>query len=163
MAGSRMEKLSTIFKRYTGLMRSGAVLEENRPIWYDVYKHFLPTEEPLAIRPEPTVTINPIYYPEDILRSRFNRTYGDFASVYNFVSKDKSNQQSNNLDICDMFIGKYLQLAKERNVGTGETIDLNDQSIFDETEKVLREEFGVKLRRQNDNDQKMLNQRQFRN
>ena len=62
-----------------------------------------------------------------------------------------------------MFIGKYLQLAKERNVGTGETIDLNDQSIFDETEKVLREEFGVKLRRQNDNDQKMLNQRQFRN
>ena len=57
------------YHSYTGLMRSGAVLEENRPIWYDVYKHFLPTEEPLAIRPEPTVTINPIYYPEDILRS----------------------------------------------------------------------------------------------
>lgn len=58
-----------VSSRYTGLIKSGAVLEENRPLWYDVYKHFPPTVEPLAIREEPKVAICNIYYPEDILRS----------------------------------------------------------------------------------------------
>lgn len=57
--------------RYTGLIKSGAVRAENRPIWYDVYKHFKPSVEPLAIRPEPVrMEVKPIFYREDVTRAK---------------------------------------------------------------------------------------------
>ncbi|KAH9510465.1 Structural constituent of ribosome [Dermatophagoides farinae] len=133
MAGSRVEKLTTIFKRYTGLIKSGAVLKENRPIWYDVYQHFPPSVEPLAIRPEPEIEIKPIFYPEDILRSRFFRTY------------------ASKMGVCEMFIAKYLQLAQSKGL---DEIDLNSPELFDETEKALIGDCGVQLRRRKDSDMK---------
>lgn len=44
-------------------------MEENRPLWYDVYQAFPPKVEPLAIRDKPSDPITNIYYPEDILRA----------------------------------------------------------------------------------------------
>ncbi|KAH9423682.1 mitochondrial ribosomal protein S23 [Dermatophagoides pteronyssinus] len=150
MAGSRVEKLSTIFKRYTGLIKSGAVLEENRPIWYDIYKHFPPSIEPLAIRPEPEIDIKPIFYPEDILRSRFFRTYGDSIMIHDFISSKPSDLKTSRIGIGEMFIAKYLQLAQSKGL---DEIDLNSQELFDETEKSIQTDCGVQLKRRKDYDQ----------
>ncbi|OTF80801.1 Mitochondrial ribosomal S23-like protein [Euroglyphus maynei] len=150
MAGSRVEKLSTIFKRYTGLIKSGAVLEENRPIWYDIYKHFPPSVEPLAIRSEPEIDIKPIFYPEDILRSRFFRTYGDSVMVHDFISAKPSDLKATKIGVCEMFIAKYLQLAQSKGL---DEIDLNNQQLFDETEKAIQEDcVGIQLKRRKDMD-----------
>ena len=62
------------FFRVTGLLRSGALKEENKPIWYDVYaafppkKHILKVDEKgqqQASHPEP----KDIFYLEDLIRA----------------------------------------------------------------------------------------------
>lgn len=69
--------------------------------------------------------------------------------MFNFVS-DQSSSSSN---ACEMFIGKYLQLAKAKQVNSGTTttttggIDLNDEALFAETEAALKSDHGLKLRR----------------
>ena len=52
-----------------GLLRSGAVLEENKPIWYDVYAAFPPKTDPTLVRAEPTNEPVNILYIEDLVRS----------------------------------------------------------------------------------------------
>ena len=74
--------------RFTGLIDSGAVVYELRPLWYDVYKRFPPKVEPLAIRPEPKVSVKPIFYQEDILRA-YALTF--FRFLYYFFCFFKGN------------------------------------------------------------------------
>lgn len=65
--------------------------------------------------------------------------------MFNFVSSEKSPPTN----ACELFIGKYLQLAKSKqstSVGSG-TIDLNDEGLFTEAEAALRNDYGLKLRR----------------
>ncbi|XP_023238082.1 28S ribosomal protein S23, mitochondrial-like isoform X2 [Centruroides sculpturatus] len=76
MAGSRLEKLGTIFSRMTGLLRSGALKKEDKPTWYDIYKAFPPLIEPIFKREVSEKEITQIFYPEDVYRAKFYRKYG---------------------------------------------------------------------------------------
>ncbi|XP_023238079.1 28S ribosomal protein S23, mitochondrial-like isoform X1 [Centruroides sculpturatus] len=94
MAGSRLEKLGTIFSRLykfkitgfllinvncirmTGLLRSGALKKEDKPTWYDIYKAFPPLIEPIFKREVSEKEITQIFYPEDVYRAKFYRKYG---------------------------------------------------------------------------------------
>ncbi|XP_065076159.1 small ribosomal subunit protein mS23 [Ochlerotatus camptorhynchus] len=73
MASSRLEKIGTIVSRTQGLLRSGAMKWDDRPLWYDIVKAFPPKEEPRFDRPAPNVSVKPIFYPEDIIRSKFHK------------------------------------------------------------------------------------------
>ena len=43
--------------------------EEDKPMWYDVYKAFPPKYEPRYDRPAPDTPIRQILYPEDVIRA----------------------------------------------------------------------------------------------
>ncbi|RWS28163.1 hypothetical protein B4U80_04542, partial [Leptotrombidium deliense] len=46
MAASRLEKYGTIFLRTQGLLRTGAMKQAHKPLWFDVYERFPPNVEP---------------------------------------------------------------------------------------------------------------------
>ncbi|XP_053681157.1 28S ribosomal protein S23, mitochondrial [Anopheles nili] len=74
MANSRLEKIGTIITRTQGLLKSGAMKFEERPLWYDVVTAFPPHEEPRYDRPAPKVSLRPIFYQEDMIRAKFHKT-----------------------------------------------------------------------------------------
>lgn len=55
--------------RVKGLLRSGAMKPEDKPIWYEVYEAFPPKVEPQFNRKAPDINIRQILYPEDIIRA----------------------------------------------------------------------------------------------
>ncbi|CAH0563751.1 unnamed protein product [Brassicogethes aeneus] len=73
MAGSRLEKIGSIYSRTSGLIRSGALSWEDRPLWYDVYEAFPPKEEPKFDRPAPNMRLKTIFYKEDKARALFHQ------------------------------------------------------------------------------------------
>ncbi|KAK3781680.1 hypothetical protein RRG08_043590 [Elysia crispata] len=123
MAGSRRDKLGSIFSRLTGLLRSGAIKEEDRPIWYDVVKAFPPRP-----KPPPKQNIPNILYPEDFVRVHFYNTYTDPGATKLADGKIKSVQQR--------FVDQYLELHEKKSVPT--------EHLFEETVRILKEG-GVKL------------------
>ncbi|XP_050081528.1 28S ribosomal protein S23, mitochondrial [Anopheles aquasalis] len=74
MANSRLEKIGTIITRTQGLLKSGALKFDERPLWYDVVTTFPPKEEPRFDRPAPRVDVRPIFYQEDAIRAKFHKT-----------------------------------------------------------------------------------------
>jgi hypothetical protein len=54
-----------LIRRVRGLLRSGALKEEDKPIWYDVYTAFRPKYD----RQPPDVPLRNIFYPEDTIRA----------------------------------------------------------------------------------------------
>jgi small subunit ribosomal protein S23 len=81
MASSRLEKVGTIYSRVRGLLRSGALKEEDKPIWYDVYTAFPPKYEPKYDRPPPDVPLRNIFYPEDTIRAKFHKEHKSLPAV----------------------------------------------------------------------------------
>jgi small subunit ribosomal protein S23 len=57
------------FHRVRGLLRSGALKEEDKPVWYDIYKAFPPKYEPRYDRPALDVPLRNLFYSEDTLRA----------------------------------------------------------------------------------------------
>lgn len=55
--------------RTTGLLKSGAMKVEDKPIWYDIFAAFPPKLEPKFDRPEPNMEIKPLFYNEDVVRA----------------------------------------------------------------------------------------------
>ena len=55
--------------RIRGLIRSGALKEIDRPVWYDVYEAFPPKQEPVLNRNVQTKEPVPILYMDDFIRS----------------------------------------------------------------------------------------------
>lgn len=53
----------------TGLLESGAIKSQDKPIWYDVYKAFPPSVEPKMREPPADQKVIEIFYPEDIIRA----------------------------------------------------------------------------------------------
>ncbi|XP_055534016.1 probable 28S ribosomal protein S23, mitochondrial [Wyeomyia smithii] len=72
MAHSRLEKIGTILTRTQGLLRSGAMKWDDRPLWYDVVVAFPPKEEPRYDRPAPNVPLRSIFYAEDKIRAIYH-------------------------------------------------------------------------------------------
>lgn len=55
--------------RASGLLRTGVLKAEDKPLWYDIYAMHPPAEEPRFDRPAPNIQIEDIYYDEDLIRA----------------------------------------------------------------------------------------------
>ncbi|KAM9320051.1 small ribosomal subunit protein mS23 [Gastrophryne carolinensis] len=135
MAGSRLEKLGTVFSRTRDLMRAGVIKQNEKPVWYDVYAAFPPKREPTYVsppkrRPKPTDNIPAILYSEDVIRAKFYETYGSAGMFHLYRRNHKST--------CQRFVEKYLEIQKSGEV--------SEDKLFEETGKALLLE-GVTLRR----------------
>ncbi|CAL1571103.1 unnamed protein product [Knipowitschia caucasica] len=139
MAGSRLEKVGTVFTRVRDLMRSGVMKPHEKPIWFDVYAAFPPKRDPLFVktcarpqykppRPDP---VPEIFYPEDTIRAKFFKTYGAGQRALDLT-------KPNFVSVCQRFVDQYEELKK--------VTDLDDDALFEETGKRLLAQ-GVVLRR----------------
>ncbi|GBN45586.1 28S ribosomal protein S23, mitochondrial [Araneus ventricosus] len=129
MAGNRLQRIGSIFERMTGLLKAGAIKEQDKPIWYDVYKTFPPKHEPTFARPPVEKTINPIFYPEDVIRGKFLKIFGS-PDVHNLM---KPGEKS----IMQRFVEKYQEIEKSRKFS-------NEDDIFRATESALEQD-GLKF------------------
>ena len=81
MAQTRLEKVGTIYSRMSGLLKSGAMKPEHKPIWFEVYEAFPPKYEPRFDRQQlpygeggNVEAMGPprkIFYKEDLIRAQF--------------------------------------------------------------------------------------------
>ena len=81
MAQTRLEKIGTIYSRMSGLLRSGAMKAEHKPVWFEVYEAFPPKYEPRFDRHQlpygeggNVEAMGPprkIFYKEDLIRAKF--------------------------------------------------------------------------------------------
>ncbi|KRY89572.1 putative 28S ribosomal protein S23, mitochondrial [Trichinella pseudospiralis] len=85
MAESRVEKIGSIFSRITGLLKSGSMKPNDRPIWYDVYAAFPPKFDPHFDRPPVDAVQREIIYAEDFIRARFFKEFKN-PGVFNLFS-----------------------------------------------------------------------------
>ncbi|ODM99914.1 28S ribosomal protein S23, mitochondrial [Orchesella cincta] len=76
MAGSRLDRIGTIFSRTTGLMKAGAIKYQDRPLWYDIYRVFPPKYEPHIDREPEKKEINDVLYREDKNRALYFKKFG---------------------------------------------------------------------------------------
>ncbi|XP_059619725.1 small ribosomal subunit protein mS23 [Phlebotomus argentipes] len=105
MAHSRLEKIGTIFTRTTGLLRTGAIKPEDKPLWYDIYQAFPPKEEPRYDRPAPKTEIRDIFYPEDVVRAKFHK----FSKTQGMVTLSDTKNKTH----CQTFIEIYNKLKED--------------------------------------------------
>ena len=52
-----------------GLLRTGGIAKQNKPVWFDVWKAFPPKVDPVLDRPEDPTPLKQIFYPEDRIRA----------------------------------------------------------------------------------------------
>ncbi|XP_032860749.1 28S ribosomal protein S23, mitochondrial [Tyto alba] len=124
MAGSRMQKIGSVFSRTRNLLRIGVI---KKPLWFDVYAAFPPLREPVYRVPRPRYgkvkdVVPPIFYEEDQVRARFYRIYGSGPRPFDL---SKSNYKST----CQRFVEKYNELKEEGKV--------EEEKLFEETGKAL--------------------------
>lgn len=118
MAGSRLEKIGTIFSKVTGLLQSNALREVDKPLWYNVYKAFPPKYEPRYDRPVPTKEIPNIFYPEDVIRAKFYKIYGSPGII------DLTNESTKSLS--QKFVEWYAELKQKE-------VDADEFTLFKAT------------------------------
>lgn len=133
MAGSRLEKLGTIFGRVSGLLHGGALKRENKPVWYDVYQVFPPKIDPSwdAIRPMPE--IKEIFYPEDTIRANFHKKMHKRLPAESLLTTTTT-------DITRRAI-ELTQNALQENDS------LTENEAIDQTIEILKREGSVSIRR----------------
>ncbi|XP_023293545.2 probable 28S ribosomal protein S23, mitochondrial [Lucilia cuprina] len=125
MAQSRLEKIGTIFTRVTGLLRSGAMKPEDKPIWYDLYEAFPPKLEPRFDRPAPKdLPIRNIFYEEDVARAKFHKTMKQQEMINLFDRKRETQSQH--------FIKIYQGLKSQGA--------LDEEKIFETSVELLQQE-----------------------
>ncbi|XP_061537762.1 28S ribosomal protein S23, mitochondrial [Phycodurus eques] len=137
MAGSRLERVGTVFSRVRDLMRSGVIKQTEKPIWYDVYEAFPPKRQPLYVKPltrsrvKKPDPVPEIFYAEDKIRAKFYDQYGMGLRPFDL-------SKSNFVSTCQRFVDKYAQLKSQS--------EMDDSALFEETGKALLAE-GIILRR----------------
>lgn len=69
---TRFEKSGPIFSRINGLIRSGQLKWEDRPLWYDAYVLFPPFNEPVGNKkfPKHNEAVRDLFYSEDVKISK---------------------------------------------------------------------------------------------
>ncbi|KAA0194387.1 hypothetical protein HAZT_HAZT001323 [Hyalella azteca] len=136
MAGSRRFKIGDIFTRTTGLLQSGAIKNEDKPLWYDIYEAFPPLEAPRYDRPKSYLTVKPIFYAEDVIRAKFYQKYGCPQTV----NADEAYKWEKT-NFCRAFIEAYQEIeAREGH--------LSDQELMLKAEKKLELQ-GIYLNKSN--------------
>ncbi|XP_018102476.1 28S ribosomal protein S23, mitochondrial-like [Xenopus laevis] len=136
MAGSRLEKLGTVFSRVRDLLRAGIIKQNEKPVWYDVYAAFPPKRDPLYEKPlrRKRITsdnVPSILYKEDIIRATFFEAYGNGPRAFEL-------SRTNFKSTCQRFVEKYAELQKNG--------EMDENKLFEETGKALLAE-GIILRR----------------
>jgi len=123
MAGSRRETVGTLLTRIRGLLKSGALKYEERPLWYDIVTAKPPKPVPEA-KPVPKML-----YPEDFVRVHFYQTYSDPHPETLGEGTRQSGPQR--------FIDKYLELQESQPKDVS-------SNLFEEAAAQVRKE-GVRL------------------
>ncbi|XP_037092730.1 probable 28S ribosomal protein S23, mitochondrial [Pollicipes pollicipes] len=134
MAQTRLEKIGTIFTRVSGLIRSGSMHRDDRPLWYDVYEAFPPRLEPRFDRPVKAVPVRPIFYQEDAVRARFQREFGSPG-----VLRLRGSPDGQPASVCDEFVERCDALRRAAPASS-------EDELFEAAADALRAE-GVKLGR----------------
>ncbi|XP_071431014.1 small ribosomal subunit protein mS23 [Pithys albifrons albifrons] len=124
MAGSRTQKIGSVFSRTRNLLRIGVI---EKPLWFDVYAAFPPLREPVyrpARRRYGRVqdVVAPIFYREDEVRAMFYRVYGSGPRPFDLT-------QLNFKSTCQRFVEKYNELKEEGKI--------EEEKLFEETGKAL--------------------------
>ncbi|XP_032934495.2 28S ribosomal protein S23, mitochondrial [Catharus ustulatus] len=124
MAGSRAQKIGSVFSRTRNLVRLGLL---EKPLWLDVYAAFPPLREPVYRVPRPRYgsardPIAPIFYREDAVRARFYQVYGNGPRPFDLT-------QLNFKSTCQRFVEKYNELKEEGKI--------EEEKLFEETGKAL--------------------------
>ena len=127
MAQSRFEKIGTIYSRITGLYKSGAIKSEQVPLWYNIYEAFPPKYEPRFDRIAEEKQIVKILYPEDKVRAKFYKTYGE-GEIVNLFDKSVPTSQK--------FVDKYMKISESGH--------FSEQELWDRTVSQMESE-GVNL------------------
>ncbi|XP_050545165.1 uncharacterized protein LOC126907713 isoform X2 [Daktulosphaira vitifoliae] len=65
-----------VYSLVNGLIKSGAMKLEDRPLWYDVYRAFPPDSEPHYAKSPLNYEIQNIFYQEDKFRASFHKKLG---------------------------------------------------------------------------------------
>ncbi|CAH1994536.1 unnamed protein product [Acanthoscelides obtectus] len=130
MAGSRLERIGTIYSRTAGLIQSGALNWADRPLWYDIYEAFPPKEEPRYDRPAPNMKLKQIFYKEDRIRAMFHRNNKHIGATNMFNHNYKT--------LTQRFIDTY-QKVEQQYAGNA-----TEEQIYKEAIGILKSEFESK-------------------
>ncbi|XP_053375277.1 probable 28S ribosomal protein S23, mitochondrial [Mercenaria mercenaria] len=136
MAGSRVHKYKSIFKRVEGLIKSEALPWKDRPLWYDVMERFPPKVDPDFERPVPKNTVRKILYPEDLIRAKYYEEFND---------RDVVNMRTERDDIkikTQVFVEAYLEL-REPGMKVDEIIEKVEQKLNSDGTKYIRKKAKV--------------------
>ncbi|XP_060554512.1 small ribosomal subunit protein mS23-like [Ruditapes philippinarum] len=133
MAGSRVHKYKTVFRRVEGLLKSEALDKKDRPLWYDIWERFPPKVEPSYDRKVPTVEVKNILYPEDLIRAKYFDEFVD-RDVFN-IRKGKGQIHSK----AQKFVECYLELQKP-GMSPDEIMDAVQLHLNDNGGKYIRKE-----------------------
>uniref|UniRef100_A0AC34FKL3 Ribosomal protein S23 mitochondrial conserved domain-containing protein n=1 Tax=Panagrolaimus sp. ES5 TaxID=591445 RepID=A0AC34FKL3_9BILA len=130
---TRVERAAPIFSRITGLIRSGQMKWEDRPLWYDVYAAVPPFEEPVwdLKMPKADEPVRSIMYKEDMIRAKF---YSEFRN-----SGVTAVENSTKPTLCEQFI---QQIEDERKSNP----KMTDDQLFECATNVLIEHGLLKKR-----------------
>ncbi|CAG0920312.1 unnamed protein product [Notodromas monacha] len=135
MASSRLEKIGTIFTRAAGLIKSGAMKESEKPLWFEIYRNFPPRFEPRVDRQVPVAkeSLRQIFYEEDIIRAKFYKRFRHVPAIH-------LNDARPGLTLSERFLSKYYEVTqRSENKGLGE------DEVFDATIAAINSEEGIDL------------------
>ncbi|XP_046744651.1 probable 28S ribosomal protein S23, mitochondrial [Diprion similis] len=127
MARSRLAKIGTIHSRTSGLLRAGAMKEEDKPLWFDIYEAFPPKDEPRFDRPIVAGNIRDIFYEEDVIRAKFHKDH----PTQPFLRLE----DTSGLSQTQKFIAVYQQLLEE---GVVEKSKLYEAAVSQVTGQAVR-------------------------
>ncbi|KAF5294400.1 hypothetical protein FQR65_LT10765 [Abscondita terminalis] len=136
MARSRLEKIGTIYSRTKGLLQSGALQMEDRPIWYDLYEAFPPLEEPRYDRPSPNIPIKKIFYEEDRIRALLHNRNKHIGTVNMFNNMSQT--------LTKRFIEEYKKLEEKYKS------EVSEEQIYEEAIALVQREKQEFARADND-------------
>ncbi|XP_018324660.1 probable 28S ribosomal protein S23, mitochondrial [Agrilus planipennis] len=126
MANSRLEKIGNIYTRAKGLIQSGALQWEDRPLWYDLFERFPPKEDPRFDRPAPQITLKQIFYEEDNIRSIFHKRNKQIGITNMFNSSSQT--------VTQRFIQCFQKLQKEYETS------VPVEKVYEEAVEMLQKE-----------------------
>ncbi|KAK3085099.1 hypothetical protein FSP39_024212 [Pinctada imbricata] len=116
--GSRVHATGTVFSRVQGLIRSGVIKPEEKPVWYNVWKAFPPRDPPMARRSAPDSVVPEILYPEDLVRAKYYKRYNEMMNDLDIRHKYREA-----IDLCSeensrsqRFIEEYITTHKAEGI-----------------------------------------------
>ncbi|XP_071303910.1 small ribosomal subunit protein mS23 isoform X2 [Agelaius tricolor] len=113
-AGSRTQKIGSVFSRARNLVRIGLL---RKPLWLDVYAAFPPLREPVYRVPRPRYgsgdPIGAVFYREDTVRAQGTRASPECKTA----------------TLQSRFVEKYNELKEEGKI--------EEEKLFEETGKAL--------------------------